>query len=467
MESTFANDVAACRNASGLAGNSCQLTKTSCEHAGIGGTWNALNNSCEHIQSTCTGTGRTWDTATSTCHISKSQCTTGPTPAGVWKGAVPLALSAAACTTKGGSLSPDTGLCTFATTTPCTTNLLGEWDSVSKTCDFKMPGTIPTASGTCAAAGGTWNGTTCIITPSSWANFNGGTWGCSISRTTCNAAGGAWNRCDFTPLDCSDLTGGSWQSYCEFTDSNCTRTGGSWNAITRQCVFSTSASCTAAGFNWSGSSCDLPTENQCTDAGISWTSYCEFGTSANCTGANGVWNSATTPKLCGFSSANCLAEGGRPRSGNCSISQAEHNGIPFNQQSCQQASGVWDNEKKSICLNVFYKSNGSHQMNRLESNSLQISEDGSFQNFHFSFPDVTQTECEDGDGVNDGIWNATSCDYGVPIGNSSVAVYEDDGDCDPFDQNNPTTTNPFYPSDRSETIPLLAVPNNNLGVLNW
>jgi hypothetical protein len=55
----------------------------------------------------------------------------------------------------------------------------------------------------------------------------------------------------------------------------------------------------------------------------------------------GVWNGATTPKLCGFSSANCLTAGGTPRNGQCSTTQAEFNGTPFNAQSCRQASGVW------------------------------------------------------------------------------------------------------------------------------
>lgn len=412
----------ACRNASGSASSACYLNQTACVDPQIVGTWNAVNNYCEFTSASCNLAGETWDPNTKTCHISKAVCTGN---GGVWTGAVPLNLSPAVCVSKGGSWSNDTGLCTYAAATNCTgtgvNQLSGEWDSVSKTCDFKF-GPAPSD------------------TPTNWAISNGGSWGCSISQLSCNKSGGSWNRCDFNANTCNGITGGSWRSSCEFTDSNCNRAGGNWNALTRQCIFSTSTACTNAGFTWGGGSCNAPTQAQCENAGIAWNSYCEFDTSANCGAVGGVWNGATTPKLCGFSSANCLTAGGTPRNGQCSTTQAEFNGTPFNAQSCRQASGVWSYRKQSLCARVFYRSTNSVIITT-ESAALDITENGDFETLRFT-------------GFSDG----GSPVNRIALGDNAFGIYEHDG---------ANCTNNLYPSDRTKPIALQFVPYVNLPVINW
>jgi len=448
--SLTANDKGqACRNAGGSSGSACYLTKTSCNN--INGVWNALNNYCEFSSTTCTGdisagttTEKTWDTSTETCHIPKAQCIHVST-GGVWTGAVPLILSTAVCTNKGGSWDSNRGLCTYAASTNCegtaTNQLSGEWDSVSKVCDFKTPSTTPTTSAACISAKGSWNGSTCDITPSIWAINNNGKWGCSISLLSCNKSGGAWGRCDFSADTCNNITGGTAKSYCEFTDSTCTRTGGNWNSLTRQCIFPTSSACTNAGFTWGGSSCNTPNQTQCTAAEISWNSYCELDTSANCSAVGDVWNSATTPKLCGFSSSACLTEGGTPRNGQCSVTQAEYNGAPYNAQSCKQANGVWSDNRQSICAKIFYRQATDSTIIFTESDAVDIAENGDIESIRFSrFHDAG------GDVIN------------IATGNNAIGIYEHDGT---------NCTNTLYPVNRLAPIALQVIPYTNLPIINW
>ena len=397
LSTSLAGNVSACRNAAGITGSACVLNETACNSKS--GSWEAINNRCDFISGTCTSAGGDWDTATSTCHLTKVAC--AAITGAQWTAAIPLVLPAAICAAKGGVSDPLTGICKFSGATAgarCNgtttgSDMSGIWDSATNSCDYK-------------------NDVSPSDTPSNWAMSNGGTWGCAISQKSCNAGGGAWRRCDFDPSTCNGFTGGTSTNSCEFTSSSCTRSGGAWNPLARTC------STVAAN------------ETACTNNGGNWNTYCGFASQANCTSAGGdIWDGTTSQ--CEFSSSNCFASGGLPRLGDCSIENAEDSNISFNKQSCEQASGIWKNKRRYICLNI------EHHGVIDSSNPIAIIDDGNYETINFSF----------------------STSPKIRAGVGYVSVHEYDGDCN--------VANPYYPSSKSNKMSVLFVPNMNLAPIVW
>ncbi len=400
--------IKSCRNASGRWGESgCYLGKDACTD--FGGTWEAITNRCSITQPQCVAPN-TWDTETSSCHIAKAQCPTALPHPGYWTGASSCHFSQQECKDLNSNVdkwNPATGECEFDSTTCSSAN--GTWDATTGSCDFKPSNDVSTPQ-QCDTS----------TTP----NSDKGIWGCNISQKSCNVAGGAWNRCDFTPNQCTNMVGGSYVSQCEFTNSACNRSGGSWLANSRQCQFTlplTAPSTPAA----------------CEAMGAQWNSYCAFDTLANCTAQGGIWNAGSEPKQCEFPDTQCLVKGGNPREGDCSIPRAEHDGAPFNKQTCETATGVWNEHRQSVCLNVFYRNNGN--LNVATSLPTLIEEDGAYQTVQFNFE--------------------TNPVF-IPTGQNAIGIYEYDGDCDPVN-------NPLYPADRQNPIQIDFHPNATLPVINW
>lgn len=441
------NRLRICRNASGRWEESgCYVSKQTCASIDAKDSattsadkitiWNAQTNHCEIAKDDCSGAGFTWDTTSSSCHINKTACEALTNP-GIWTGASSCHLEPLECLALAGNWKADTGICEFDATSCASAN--GSWDASTSSCDFKPSSTNPEKCDTSVAN-------------------DSGTWGCNISQTNCNVAGGAWNRCDFNPVQCLNMAGGSYVSRCEFTASMCARSGGVWQPNSASCQFN-ATSCGYLGGAWDAvnSYCAFDSMS-CSNIGANWNSFCAIDTQINCEAAYGNWNANTAQ--CEFNDTQCLRKGGKPREGDCAMPRAEHDGAPFNKQTCETATGVWNAHRKAICLNVFYRKYGV--LKWTTSLPTLVDEDGSLQSVQFDFLRNNQAFCT----AYNGAWDGVQCLYNIPAGQNAIGIYEytdNDNDgiyCEPG-------SDYLYPSDRQSPIAVDFRPKTTLPVINW
>lgn len=124
--------------------------------------------------------------------------------------------------------------------------------------------------------------------------------------------------------------GGQFSSSCVFTETACTTAGGLWNFSTSSCDIPTQAICI-----------DLPTATPKGFGGI-WdteSSSC-FLDKTTCTARSGAWRGVTA---CQFDSTTCGLQGGTWEGGTSDGS----NECTFDSATCLAASGTWDINTKN------------------------------------------------------------------------------------------------------------------------
>ncbi len=423
-----------CKNAGGQFSSSCVFNSGSCATAG--GLWNFATSSCDIVNQTICenlptdtpkGFAGRWDTESSSCFLDNTTCTAR---SGTWRGVTACQFDSVSCGVKGGTWSNQTNECTFTSATCATA--LGTWDVNTKNCEFAPD----TASAQCQDT-----------TPTAIANT---TWGCVIDRRSCGSQGGLWNYCEFRPDQCAAING-AWQFACHFTESRCQDVGGNWsydiNTNQYECTFANSTQCGDAGGSWNGTSCDFPGLS-CENAGATSLGKCVL-TQANCNTAGGLWDSNTAQ--CNFTAASCASNEGVSRGKECYLTKAEYYGSQYNTGSCPDEGGEWHHEEKAICMNVFYRALDS-TITYTSSEPAYVLEDGNKQTVLFTgFVDT-------GDFDNDA--DVAEAIIDIPMGNSSVGVYEYDGDCDPYN-------NPLYPASKDTVNKVQAVPKTTIPVIDW
>jgi hypothetical protein len=156
-----------------------------------------------------------------------------------------------------------------------------------------IPG--PTASAQCTAIGGTWLTTACSD-------------GIQITQAACLAAGKTWTFATCTannPASTTGTVGGVKQAYCSTPDATKTTSaacaaviGGSWTDQTS--IYTTSGACTAAGFTWLSSKCQ-----------VCYTPNASYATGPACAAVNISPLSTTWTNAYATDADSCIDAGGK------------------------------------------------------------------------------------------------------------------------------------------------------------
>lgn len=444
------------------------------------------------------------DYSPGTCHYLKTQALTQP--------------NKTACNNLGGA----TGACkktTHSTQLACETNNLF-WDSDLEWClDFTQQSSTGTAAADCEFTSSGVDSTekwgVCVDTIKNQASCTGAddVWwetqgwcidktktssdsNCTIAGTTgspaltlktdfchhsdevsCQAGGGDWENCVFSPE--TSLTTSPPVEACKLTVKSCEKSAlGTWDYADGNCIIDDQQPCLAAGGTWtttcSINSDEITNKNNCRSVGGSWVGTFPQN-STSCSGSGKTWHSSS--KYCEFSSSVCNASNGGGEykaAGVCRRTHSDITASTLTQAICESYGGQeWVTEKKQICMNLFYRNPGDSSFSRIQSYPTTIALDSTYQNIHFTLPNigndpVTQAECEDLDGFNDGEWNSGlgQCRFIIANGINAIGIYEYvDSDADNIPDCGPT--NPFYPNNRAQPLAIQIIPNTNLPTINW
>jgi len=283
---------------------------------------------------------------------------------------------------------------------------------------------------------------------------------CHSNDLTCQATGGDWENCILDADSCP--SGSSWIEQCKLTIKSCENVAnGTWDYSNGHCTLDNEITCISAGGTWTAgtSSCSIHSEqinndNQCKALGGAMLSVCD--NSANCSGSNTWIGSAN---YCEFTPANCSALIGQfSTSGLCRRSHTDKTGAILSEKTCLDNGGqFWTENRKQICMNVFFRSPVNSQQSYISSDPINITEDGSYQSIHFNFSEANQIDCEN----NNGVWDTgtSTCSFPVGVGIDAIGIYEYDGDCN--------SANPFYPANKTQNMDVLFVPKQNINPLSW